>query len=240
MQIEVSHGERETSDLGGLTEIDGITRVSPDLIVEVTQFCDHSCNGCYAPLLPQSPSMTRLPGKSEGCISCDALTKALAGLGKLGSIGLRGGEPTLHPQLPEIVRIAASHAETVFLHTHGRWLLDPNRVALLDGLRSAPPVILVSYDEMHRTTPAQLTQMINTIELAGLDYRVCVTEPNISCFKATRHTCDWIADERFVFLVKAFSEDRLPKPKHGVVNVDGMILRSLSVRSSFRAIRHFE
>lgn len=110
----------------------------PDLIIEVTGACNRACFGCYAPNIVSNEAATILYEKQpEIFLGILALNNALNELERLPSItSIRGGEPSLHPKLPILLRMVSSHTDHVVMETHGRWLLPENVSAYQDLIQS--------------------------------------------------------------------------------------------------------
>ena len=81
----------------------------PHAILDILRGCNIRCRDCY----------NLQPNRIKPLAEIDAQLNALTRLRKLQSISIVGGEPTLHPDLVEIVRQAQS----------SRWL-EENKNAL--------------------------------------------------------------------------------------------------------------
>lgn len=82
---------------------------APNVMLEITSACNLSCTACYAK-------------RGKGYKSLDLLLAELAQARKLrpvDTITLTGGEPLLHPQLTEIIRMISSEGLRVFLLSNG-------------------------------------------------------------------------------------------------------------------------
>ena len=99
----------------------------PHLTVETNFTCNAACRSCY--------NLDRHTVKDLGQIK-EEIDRGLE-LRRADAVTLLGGEPTLHPDLPAIVRHVASKGITCQVLTNGRRLLDPDGHHLLDELRRA-------------------------------------------------------------------------------------------------------
>ena len=102
-------------------------------ILEITNNCNISCNQCFASSgktgaeshLPVSEVISRL----ENLIKCE---------GKAEVLQISGGEPTTHPELIEIIKIAKSmNVQSVMLNTNGINIANDDR--LLEKLAEIEP-----------------------------------------------------------------------------------------------------
>jgi pyruvate-formate lyase-activating enzyme len=81
----------------------------PHAVIEVNQKCNISCFACYKDKSTYTKPLVQV---------VDELDAALA-LRRLGVVTLAGGEPTLHPELPAIIRAAAARGLVVQLLSNG-------------------------------------------------------------------------------------------------------------------------
>ena len=218
----------------------------PDLIVEATSVCDRQCPGCYAPnvisresplkLLADRPDLFLAPVRLE-----EALRKLPTPPGTtLQTIGIRGGEPTRHPALPELLRCLARYSPTadLYVETHGRWILDEcdERAALLSSLTETRSIVKLSFDRMHGLSATVLQIMTRTIDALGIRFCVAITEPDETSFTAAREACAWIEDDRIIVQKKAGAKDGLVRPKYAVIRPNGRIFSDVSMRPEFKTI----
>jgi hypothetical protein len=69
-----------------------------------------------------------------------------------GVVTISGGEPTLHPRLPDMIRYASTQLPqaTVLVFTNGSWLGNPNWKRVLRRLLPGPNVVInYSFDRQH-------------------------------------------------------------------------------------------
>jgi uncharacterized radical SAM superfamily Fe-S cluster-containing enzyme len=115
------------------------TQHSCILLVDVTENCNLRCPTCFAGSSPGISRFARLPHIMR------ALDTAIQREGgKIDVLMLSGGEPTVHPEIGEIIREATRRNVTrVLLNTNGiRITRDDDFVDLLAGLRDRVEVYL--------------------------------------------------------------------------------------------------
>lgn len=209
----------------------------PDLIVEATSVCDRACAGCYAPnLISKFSPIDLYKAKPELFLAPAALEKSLLTLSDAGikpcTIAIRGGEPSRHPLLSELLTIAHRFAETVFVETHGRWIIENTESnELLDSAEKLRTVFKISFDRMHGLSSAQLTEI--TARLSNHEWAVAITEKDEKEFLETRAMCAEIPDSKIIFQKKASLLSALIQPTFGIIRIDGKLTRSLSVKNDF-------
>lgn len=209
-------------------------KFSPDLIIEVTSACNRSCSGCYAPNVTTSQSAEELMRNQPNLfLSLDALDSLISfwdqSLPEVVSI--RGGEPSLHPELFAILKNLRFFSKERVLETHGRWLLKDERKnyeTLISSLVEFNVTVKISFDSMHRLQPIQLQEITSFLDSLGVKYLVAITEPNEEEFRKTLTLIPWVNEQQVIFQLKATSSDALIKPLFGVVNVAGFLSGSLN------------
>ncbi len=100
---------------------------TPHATIEPNTSCDIRCRRCYTVDAPLVKPLEQV---------CDEIHLACQRRA-LDSITLLGGEPTLHPQLPEIIGHVKAQGLTAMLLTNGVRLLAPGGEELLDRLIGA-------------------------------------------------------------------------------------------------------
>ena len=200
--------------------------------------CDLGCRGCYAPNLISTRSTTELvDARPELFLSEDKLQQALDKIacqraGFSFSAAVRGGEPSLHPNLAQLFRRLTTVAHPVYLETHGRWVgvrdTEVLRVCSRLGI-----VLKVSFDSMHCISSQELLRICDAADAQCVHYLVAITEPSEHDFRETRDKCRWIPDERIVVQRKATVSAQLIQPKLGVLTPNGNLAAGLSVRQEF-------
>ncbi|MGK5084770.1 radical SAM protein [Bdellovibrionota bacterium FG-1] len=221
----------------------------PDLIVEATSVCDRQCSGCYAPnvisrenplkLLADRPDLFLAPARLEEALRTLSSSPDMT----LQTIGIRGGEPTRHPAIAEILRGLKRHSTAaLFLETHGRWIMDKcgdecgERAALLAVLLETGTTVKLSFDRMHGLSAGALQIITRTLAAHGIQFCIAITEPDDASFTTARESCAWIADDRIIFQRKADAKDSLVRPKYAVIRTDGRIFSEVSTRPEFKTV----
>ena len=218
----------------------------PDLIVEATSVCDRQCPGCYAPnVVSRESPLKLLADRPDLFLAPARLEEALRQLPTpsdtiLQTIGIRGGEPTRHPALHEILRVLTGHSPNadLYVETHGRWILDEcdERAALLNSMIETRTIVKLSFDRMHGLSTGALQIMTRTLDAAGIRSCIAITEPDEASFAAARESCAWISDDRIIFQKKAGAKDGLVRPKYAVIRPNGRIFSEVSTRPEFKTV----
>lgn len=119
-------------------------------IVEIIQKCNMECPTCFS---SSSPLI------SEGTLSLEEAEKAMDALieaeGRLEILQLSGGEPTIHPQILEMVRLAKTkNIKNIMINTNGKRLAnDPQFVKQLAAINSSDyPIIYLQFDGFREET----------------------------------------------------------------------------------------
>jgi len=164
-----------------------------------------------------------------------ALGRALVALGEPALvIALRGGEPSRHPGLAVLARVASHYARAVYVETHARWAIEPT--PLLPALAAAGAIVKISFDAMHGMRPVQLQRVVAALERAGVAWLVAITEPDDAAFARTRASCGFIADERIVVQRKVTAHHLLFAPRLGTIDVTGERTVRPTARLAFRVV----
>ena len=95
----------------------------PSVLVDVTARCNMQCKFCYFPAHPE-PDITVEHFKHL----CSSLPAPVL-------IKLAGGEPTLHPQLTELVRIAIEYKHRIYICSNGLRYCEPGFMQSLEPLK---------------------------------------------------------------------------------------------------------
>ena len=214
---------------------------APDLIVEATSLCDRQCAGCYAPNLVSKESPTNLfLTAPELFLNPDRLRSSLSFLcARIGNeiplLSIRGGEPSLHPELVTILETCSLFAEQVVLETHARWVLENSEAssALLLGCLETSTSIKISFDKMHALSAENLWRVVTRLAEVGVRYRIAITEPTEEDFATVRGKCPEISDEKFIFQKKVKTAAELMRPALGVIHTNGSHSSQLQTKESF-------
>ena len=203
----------------------------PDLIVEVTGACNRACSGCYAPNVVEKDASEVFAKRPELFLKTEALNNALSEISPLEIASVRGGEPTLHPELSIILKMVSNRAKEVFLETHARWLLEEDFVpymGLLNAIVDNRIIVKISFDKMHGLKTEELQRITHFLNWHDVDFRIAITEPTLADYMATRTQCSFIKDEKVIYQPKAASADELVKPTAGTINVRGELKETLN------------
>jgi len=204
----------------------------PDLIVEVTGACNRACVGCYAPNVVAKDAASVYEKRPELFIGVVALNNTWNELRVFSRVtAIRGGEPTLHPELPAILKKVVKHSEQVFLETHGRWLMAEDFIpymGLLESIKTNGIIVKISFDKMHGLKVDELQRITHFLKWHDVDYRIAITEATLADYMVTRSMCSWIEDNKIIYQPKALSADGLVKPTIGTINVRGELKATLT------------
>lgn len=222
----------------------------PDLIIEATSVCDRSCLGCYAPnvvsstdakdLFVRSPSLFLQPSDLQLVI--DRYTDEPNGA-RAKTVSIRGGEPTRHPKLIELLEILSPSTELIYLETHGRWLLQSSRIdietsrernsgttALLRALAESQGFVKISFDRMHGLSVSGLQSMISVLDHHSIGWVIAITEATHNQFKQTREQIAFVPNRQIISQTMARSRSELRSARLGILGTDGVVKSQLSTK----------
>jgi organic radical activating enzyme len=153
------------------------------------------------------------------------------------SVSLRGGEPSRHPQLADLIKVSAQICETVWVETHGRWLCDESetRKEWIDAFKSTGAIVKVSFDRMHHLRTDLLKRITDCLERNDLRWMIAITEPDQASFDKTRQRCDWVPKERISFQKLVTSHNLLVNPPLGTLSVNGYLQAQPTAKAEFAA-----
>ncbi len=112
---------------------------NPIAWLEPTQQCNLACDGCYRQNLKSHKSL------EEVQVELDVFAR----LRNFDGVSIAGGDPTLHPDVVEIVRRVTSMGRKAILNTNGLGL----SIELLRGLKDAGLVGLTFHVDSHQGRP---------------------------------------------------------------------------------------
>ncbi len=169
--------------------------------IQVVRHCNHFCGFCSNPTTPYTHTLA----------SMQVLVDDFVRRGYFGVI-LTGGEPTLHPELPEIAAYAARQGLHVRMITNGSRLADPAfaRAMAAAGLQ----IVHVSVYSVRPEVEARLRGCEGTLDraFAAIDNALGLgVEVNINCV-INRHNADHL-DENVRYFLKEH-----PRVRHFVWN----------------------
>jgi uncharacterized radical SAM superfamily Fe-S cluster-containing enzyme len=131
------------------------------LLLNVTENCNFKCPTCFASALEPGSAATLKPTMEEMLHTVD--TMIARENGRLGVVMLSGGEPTVRPDIVELIeRLADRPITRVMLNTNGRRIArDDKFLALLQRLNDRVEVYLQfdgMSDDIHRQLRAEPLQ----------------------------------------------------------------------------------
>ncbi len=202
----------------------------PDLIVEATNACDRVCPGCYAPNVVVGQGQKSEDARRVDHLSVAALDRAWPGSREIDVVAVRGGEPTLNPEIGELLSRIARKARKVYLETNGGWIADGH--PLLDRLAAAGVVAKVSLDRMHASSPEAAARLLSVLKAARVQTAVAITAPSREEFQAARARLLTGFEGEVIWQKTAFAADELVAPKVGVISAKGSLGLSVTHRFS--------
>jgi drug/metabolite transporter (DMT)-like permease len=210
----------------------------PDVVIEATSVCNRSCSGCYAPNVVSQKSALELMNQSPQLfLKVQDLKTTLLGIKKkIKTVSIRGGEPTLHPNISGIVSAVSQFSKNIIIETHGRWILGADSFEGSDLYKTIikfKVILKISFDKMHGLSQNDLQLMTNKMDECGISYLIAITEATPEEFQLTRLTCSWIPDSKVIYQEKSASVDKLVRPSLGVINVSGSLKFTVTAKDSF-------
>jgi organic radical activating enzyme len=204
----------------------------PDLIVEVTNQCNKSCPGCYAPNVFETTAESNSSKiKNLSANSLLAKWNELEILKQADIISVRGGEPSLNPEIAEILLFLAKQAAHVILETNGDWI--ENNFDLLKKLSGSKVIIKLSADQMHGSSCIKTRSRIEVLKNNNIGAIIAVTEDTIEAFEkfVILNLSEYSGP--IIFQKKVRNVNDLIKPKIGILNIQGQLTSTVSVKPSF-------
>lgn len=193
----------------------------PELVVEACHLCNLRCQGCYAPNLFRKRHDARF-------LSTWKLQEILKPLPQIEQVSIRGGEPSLHPEIINLFHVVRNCSRIVYFETHGRWIQYNQNPDLLETLVDFGAIVKISFDSMHKISNLDLEEICTRISRLGGSYAIAITEQDENEAKTRRKECAWAPDHVIIFHKKATHAHQLFQPRHGVVTPYGEIRKSLS------------
>jgi hypothetical protein len=154
--------------------------------------------------------------------------------GNIAVTAIRGGEPSTHPNLPALIRVADKYSGKVYIETHGRWL-DPaisttHAEAILDACRDTDATLKISFDRMHGLSSTRLRIILDHVESNRVRWCVAVTEDSIADACEFLAGVSWLTVDNIFLQIKAKRAADLVKPRMAVIASDGTISLTVSSR----------
>ena len=205
----------------------------PDLIVEVTGACNRACPGCYAPNFVTTKKPQEIFDENPDLfLSLLKMNNAFNEMSDYPFLTtVRGGEPSLHPDIAILLLVIQKKSRQVMMETHGRWILPQNissYAKLIATVKELGIIIKVSFDKMHALKKEELKEITEYLGQNGIGYKVAITEETIEEFMETKRLCPWISDEHLIYQAKVKNVDDLIKPSLGVITVKGEYKENLT------------
>lgn len=225
---------------------------TPELIVEATSVCDRQCAGCYAQNYLSKRSRNALYEKyPELFLSIEELETAIHSIAldikeRVNILSIRGGEPTRHAQLLELLEVAHAFSHFVYLETHGRWVISkaPDDIEyaqrLMEGIARLGTIVKISFDHMHGLDVSHLKLITEKLTRNSVSWMLAITEEKEEDFFKVLNSCSWVQPTQAFYQAKANHIDELVQPRFGVIHIDGSITSSLTASPEFREPKSLE
>lgn len=189
----------------------GSGRVVTEALVRVYFHCNQACSFCFV--------STHLPPVGDTRVREAIVTAARAG----HLVTLTGGEPTLHPRLPEFVALARTHDTTgvgVALQTNAVRLEDEELTAAL--VRAGLTVVQVSLHAAHAALSDAITRAPGTFArtLRGIDH--------LARHRGVTLVVNYVVVRRNLVDLEAFIDLVASRWPHAIVNLS-LVARSTDV-----------
>ena len=149
----------------------GRTVVEPKLSIRILHRCVFRCPACST---FSSPDRKGLMSVDDFCRAIDILARE----GFHGQLNVSGGEPTLHPDVEEMLAFASQHLEKarVAVFTNAYWIGSPGWRKRLRGLLAGPNLLVrFSLDRQHAEgavlakSPTLDERLVRAVELERLN-----------------------------------------------------------------------
>ncbi len=203
---------------------------NPDLVVEVTNVCNKSCPGCYAPNIITTKSNTKT-NKNGKFLRASDLENTWLNIPDVDTVAIRGGEPTLNPEILNIISYISTRAKHVYLETNGDWIKDGDD--LINSVKNSNLIVKLSVDSMHGSSIEETRKRIEKLKRHSIKSMIAVTEEDLTTFELfiEMHLSDF--EGPILFQRKAKKIQDILKPRIGVLNTQGQLVNTVSVKSSF-------
>jgi organic radical activating enzyme len=216
-----------------------LNKFIPDVIAEITTACDRRCPGCYSPTLVSSESPEDLYRQHpELFMNPELFDNLLQSLQKRDLIiSLRGGEPSRHLRLADMIHVASRYCKKIYVETHARWILNErNNLTQLwiEIFRKHKVITKISFDSMHALKSESLEQITKTLNRSCVAWQIAITEESYEEFLKARMMCKWIPDDRIIFQHKVKNHNELIQPRFGIISTQGIISGQLTSKESFQ------
>lgn len=196
----------------------------PDLIIEVTNACNMTCRGCYAPNIYIDDLEQNQTSVTE--LKVDNLKNNWPSDQLIETVSIRGGEPSLNSELSEILEFLKTKAKNIYLETNGTWILTNDK--LLNSVAITKTKIKLSLDKMHRSNNSVFECWKKKLSEKGISLAIAITEFTFEDFEKVkiRFLKDFTGD--IFWHQKTMKAEKLLAPKIGVINIHGNLQTSVS------------
>ena len=208
-----------------------VKQFSPDLIIEVIKLCNMRCVGCYSAnrfTRETKFSDTELfqLAEQKKILPRDVLVQHLNACPPGQRVALRGGEPTLYPSLPNILRPFAARGIRFILETNGLWMLKDHCQILHEWSVLPYLEIKLSADPMHHTPQLLIAKALELLPYTALSFAITTR---------TREECLAFAKSMNIPMAATIYWQRMIDDVHAldvecnaVVQVDGRRIRDFA------------
>ena len=145
---------------------------------------------------------------------------------KVNCISIRGGEPSLNPELPQILLFLADKANNIFLETNGTWI--QSNKDLLQAVEISKVKVKLSLDKMHQSANSNFEIWLKILKDSNIDTAIAITEKTFQEFEDIKTNLLAGFDGLFFWHKKASSAHELIKPTIGVINIHGSLQKAVS------------
>ena len=142
----------------------------PDIIIEVTNGCNMICKGCYAPNILVTDDKKN--SKTVTNLTLNVLKHNWSQNEKVNCISIRGGEPSLNPELPQILLFLADKANNIFLETNGTWI--QSNKDLLQAIEISKVKVKLSLDKMHQSSNFNFEIWLKILKDSNIDTAIAI------------------------------------------------------------------
>lgn len=215
-----------------------LSQFVPDVILEVTTACDRNCPGCYSPTLVSKESPEDLLRDHPSLfMTPEVLSTSLAALQRTDlTIAMRGGEPSRHFQLGELIIAAQNYTQLIYIETHGRWILNDNTLTQrwLEIFKTYDVICKLSFDSMHGLKSEQLKLITEKLDTHNVYWMIAITEVTENEFALVKASCPWIPESKILFQKKVKNHNELIQPPLGIISTAGVNQGAPSSKETFK------
>lgn len=198
----------------------------PQLIVETTNACNMRCKGCYAEnILINKGNKNKIKNLSPKKLANNLNEIFEKNSSNNPIITFRGGEPSLAPNIDEMINIASEYSNKVYLESNGLWLLEKSSKyeKLIETLKKTESVLKLSFDNLHNSKKVLTKKIIQAAKAHNLTLSFGITASSKNEYINIIEKLALPNDSIFYYqpLVKTTKE--LRPPELGVIKQNGEI-----------------